>query len=385
MMQGTTSRSAEEISQELEPRGMNLSVSSGDDYLLASGTAVKDDTSALFLVMQDVLTSPAFSQDEIDKVKKNLRQVFTAKRDNPSDMALENLYLKLYPFHPYGNVGQRIIPHLDLIKRQDIVDYFNTYVVPKNMVVSVVGGFDPAVIKSYFESAFPASLNNRSQLTVNPYTTAEAVPPLKRDETYVENKTTQAATWIAQGWLTPSINETKDHIPLKVINSLLGSGLSSRLFVDLREKHGLAYVVSSFYPSNEQKGQFVMYLGTDPKNQNAVLQGFHKEIMRLKSQPVSEKELQEAKDKLSGAFALAHETNANQAFYLGLYETLGVGYEYDNQYPQEIQQVTSQEVQQVAQKYFSQPSVTSIVAPPQAMQKGKSKHVKSKKEKSKKQ
>lgn len=368
LMQGTTDRNSETISRELESRGMHLGVTSHEDYIEVTGSAVSEDLGELFLVLSDVLTHPAFAPEEVAKEKGHLKQEITASRDNPSSIALENLSTALYPHHPYGNVGKRIESHLDQITRDQLVDYFKTYFVPKNMVVSVVGNFNEEIVKDYLESAFPSSMNGNFDMTsFNQYIQkAGAVAPIPKDETIEEKRPIKGATWIAQGWLAPSIDNTKDYVPMKVLNSLLGSGMSSRLFVDLREKQGLAYVVSSAYPSLGDKGNFFMFIGTEPKNQAKVLEDFGKEIARLKTELVSTQELQAAKDKLRGSFALAHETNNSQAYYLGFYETVGVGYGFDQTYPGLIEKVTPEDILRVAQTYFSQPYITSIVAPQSA-------------------
>ncbi len=363
LKKGTTARTTEILNQELESRGMNLEVSTHEDYIEIVANAVQEDLGELFLVLQDVMRQSKFSPEEITKEKEHLDFAIKASRDKPASVAMENLTLALYPYHPYGNIGKRVESHLKLIDEAVLKTYFETFFVPSNMIVSAVGRFNPKVLKSYLLSAFPESLNTGSEL-VNAVLETPPVPALKEDVMIESGKAKQSATWIAQGWLGPQAT-SKDYAPLKVVNSLLGSGLSSRLFVNLREKQGLAYVVSSSLPSVKDKSRFILYIGTDPKNQAKVIREFKREMDSLKTTLVPEKELQEAKDKLSGGFALAHETNTNQSFYLGFYELMGMGYGFDQCYPKLIQQVTPTDVQRVAKKYFSRPMVLSIVAPPQ--------------------
>ncbi len=358
LKQGTLSRSAEEISRELESRGMSLSVSPGEDYIEITGNAIAEDLGELFLILQDVLTNPAFAEEEIVKQKEDLRQAIAASRDNPSAMVIENLTLALYPNHPYGNVGKRIEDHLKLINRDELLQYYQETFTPANMVVSVVGNFQPTLVENFFSALY---LEDSTKTSTQPKATPP-VPALPKPVTLTEQKAGQAATWMTRAWLTPPIDH-QDYVPLKVLNALLGTGMSSRLFVNLREKQGLAYVVSSFYPSREQASRFVLYIGTDPKNKDTVVKAFQREIDLLKTDLITPQELQEAQDKLIGSFALSHETNTSQAFYLGMFETLGVGYQYDETYPQLIQQVTRQDIRRVARKYFSQPSVTALVEP----------------------
>lgn len=362
LMSGTAERTAEAISKELESRGMKLSVAANEDYIEVSGSSVAEDFGELFIVIQDVMNHPTFLPEEIEKQKAHLKQAIVASRDNPSALAMENLSMALYPNHPYGNVGKRIEPHLSALTREQIQRFYETFFVPSNMVVSVVGNFDPQTVTNYLLSAFPNSLNSRARAT-GLAKAAPAVSPLPKDEVVEEKKPIKGATWIVQGWLAPSIDSEKDYVAMKVLNSFLGSGMSSRLFVNLREKQGLAYVVSSAYPTLADESNFFLFIGTDPRNRQTVIDGFKKEIERLKTEPLDPQELQEAKDKLRGAFALAHETNNSQAFYLGFYETLGVSYRFDETYPEKIQQVTAEDIRRVATQYFSQPSVLSIVSP----------------------
>jgi zinc protease len=359
LMQGSQGRDAEATSRELESNGMSLSVAADDDYIEITGSAIAEDWGELSAVLQDVLTHPRFADKEIEKKKDQMRQAIGASRDNPSSVAFENLNLSLYPNHPYGDVGKRVEAGLDSITRQDLVDYYQRYFKPQNMVVALVGKVNPQATQNFLNALYPPC-----QGTCEPaLTKVSPVPALKAPKTVVEEKAKLSAVWMAQGWLVPSIQEHWDYAALKVLNSLVGSGMSSRLFIDLREKQGLAYVVGSQYPSREQQSRYVMYIGTDPVNTDKVQAGFRHEIDRLKRQRVSTQELTEAKSKLIGAFALAHDTNISQAFYLGLYEALGAGYTFDDTYPDDIRAVTASDIQRVARRYLSGPSILSLVKP----------------------
>ena len=369
LLQGTQTRNAEAISKELESRGMALDVSVSEDFVEITGSAVRDDLGELFLILGDVLSNPAFEESELVKKKDLIRESIKASRENPSSVAFETLTLSMYPDHPYGNVGKRIEASLDEIDREALKAYYQRYLKPENMVVSVVGNFDPDAVKNYLLNAVPGK--QKTPVAVSTEVTQKApqvviappvVPPLKENVVVTENKEKQAATWVAKGWLVPSIS-SKDYVSLKVLNALLGTGMSSRMFSNIREKRGLAYVVGSIYPSRQADSRFVMYIGTDPKNGEAVQEAFVQETDRLKTELVDETELKEARDKLAGNFALSHETNVNQAYYLGFFEVLGVGYEYDESYSKLIQEVTPEDIQHVAQQYFSKPNVTVVVSP----------------------
>jgi predicted Zn-dependent peptidase len=306
----------------------------------------------------DVLINPVFAESEIAKKREQIQQTILASRDTPATVAFENLTMALYPNHPYGNEGKRIEANLGKITRNDLVNFYRKSFTPQNMVVSIVGNFDPDSTKSALNSLYPPCENCKpNKLSIPPVT------PITQSKVVTEQRPQLSATWMAQGWLAPTIHERKDFMPLKVLNSLLGTGMSSRLFVDLREKQGLAYAVGSTYPSHEQTSRFTVYIGTDPKNAEKVKAGFTQEIKRLQQELVPDKELAEAKSKLIGSFELAHDTNVHQAYYLGIYETLGVGYQFDKEYPKLAEQVTAADVQRVAKQYFSAPSVLSVIEP----------------------
>ncbi len=361
LLKGTKNHTAKQLGEALERFGLSVSADSTSDYFQINAASVNTDIDKLLAILGDIMDNPTFPKEEVDKERADLLEEIKTSRDEPSNMMFEDLTKALYPHHPYGDVGSRVEKSLPAVSREEVVNYYQSQIQPQNLTVSVVGNFNPMTVKTRLAEIF-------DQLPKPPKGTElvksyPSVSPLSKTVEIEAHKPEQAATWIAYGWHAPAISTSKDYITLKVINTLLGAGLSSRLFTDLREKQGLAYHVSTMYPSNLETGNFIMYIGTDPKNQAKVLTGFNHEIQRLKEEPVSQAELDRVKSKLIGSFELAHESNANQAYYLGIYQTLGVGYLFDKEYPHLVSQITSQDVQRVARHYFDQPKVITIVDP----------------------
>jgi zinc protease len=158
----------------------------------------------------------------------------------------------------------------------------------------------------------------------------------------------------------------EDYAALKLLNSYLGNGLSSRLFVELREKRGLAYEVSAFYPTRLDPAQFVVYMGTAPENTDIALEGLQMEVDRLKEHSLDSEELQAAKNKVLGQYALGKQTNAQIAQIFGWYETLRLGIEFDLHFQEQIAAVTAELAQNVALQYLVEPYV-SVVGPAAAV------------------
>jgi predicted Zn-dependent peptidase len=146
----------------------------------------------------------------------------------------------------------------------------------------------------------------------------------------------------------------------------LGNGLSSRLFVELREKRGLAYEVSAFYPTRLENSQFVAYIGTASQNTGTALAGLRHECERLASVAITADELAICKSKLLGQYALGKQTNGQIAQVYGWYEVMGLGLEFDRQFVEAIASVTADDVQNVAKKYLVTPAI-SIVGSAEAL------------------
>ena len=163
------------------------------------------------------------------------------------------------------------------------------------------------------------------------------------------------------GYLTVGVKHI-DYPVLKLLGTYLGNGLSSRLFVELREKQGLAYDVSAFFPTRLNPSYFVTYIGTAPENRNIAIEGLKRETERLCDIELTPEEVQTAKNKLLGQYALGKQTNAEVAHLYGWYETLGLGIAFDQQFPDIINQITPDRMQQVAKDYLLSPYL-SVVEP----------------------
>ena len=150
-----------------------------------------------------------------------------------------------------------------------------------------------------------------------------------------------------------------------LLNVILGaSGLSSRLFSELRDKKGLAYVVRSTYEAALSAANFHIYIATEPKNIETALAGFKEEIDKIKCELVPEKELADAKSNLFGKWAFSLETNQRQASVYAHYGILHLGFDFLEQVKTKVQAVTPQDLMECANKYFTDEDyVLSILKP----------------------
>ena len=167
--------------------------------------------------------------------------------------------------------------------------------------------------------------------------------------------------WLFLGWQTSGVNNKKDFVTLKVINTILGGGMSSRMYKNLREQDGLAYQLGSSYTPKVLGGTFLTYIGTNPETLTYSKNKIKNEIERLKLEFVSNTELQNAKDRLKGSFIIALETNSEKASVVGLFEAMGLGYDFLDSYIKMIDEVSASDIIRVTNKYFNNIFVESTI------------------------
>ena len=167
--------------------------------------------------------------------------------------------------------------------------------------------------------------------------------------------------WLFLGWQTDGVNDRKDFVTLKVINTILGGGMSSRMYKNLREQDGLAYQLGSSFSSKALAGNFVTYIGTKPETLDYSRNKIKEEIERLKREFVSDTELKNAQERLKGSFVIALETNAEKSSLIGGFEAIGLGYDFLETYIKMIDEVTASDIVRVSNKYFNNFYVESVV------------------------
>jgi zinc protease len=360
LTKGTAHLTSQQIAERVESMGASLGADSAADYCLLSLKTVSADYAEMLSLAADLLRSPSFPEAEVELERRLALQGIRSMKEQPFSVANSQLRQAMYQEHPYAmpSLGtEETVAHLD---RAVLQQYHHTYFRPDNMVVSITGRISPdtafQMVEQYWGDWLPPQQNGQ----VVPLPTLNHPTVRPHPKQVVTQRNTQQAI-VMLGYLTGSVHQ-EGHIPLKLLNTYLGNGLSSRLFVELREKRGLAYEVSAFYPTRVDTSHFVAYMGTAPENAAIAQEGLRYEIDRLCRMPLSPDELQTVKNKLLGQYALGKQTNAQIAQVYGWYELLGLGIDYDVRFQQAVAAITAEEIQQVAQQYFIDPYV-SLVGP----------------------
>lgn len=356
---GTEQLSSLEIAERIESMGANLNAEATTDYFLLSLKTVSDDWPDILQLAGQILRSPSFPDDEVELEKYLAIQDIRSQKEQPFTIAFDQLRQAMYREHPYALSVLGTEATVSELSRSDLELFHQTYFRPDNIVISLAGRVTPEAAVAQVEQVFgdwqpPETALLTQQL---PSVTSQPCQVITLQETQ--------QSVVMLGYLAASLQDT-DYSTLKLLNTYLGNGLSSRLFVELREKRGLAYDVSAFYPTRQSTSTFIVYMGTAPDNTETAMVGLRTEVERLCSDPLSIDELQTAKNKLLGQYALGKQTNAQLAQVYGWYETMGLGLEFDTQFQQNIISVTSEMAQAVASRHFIEPYV-SLVGPAEAI------------------
>lgn len=358
MTRGTVRHSSLEIAEQVESIGASLGTESSSDYFLLSLKTISSDFSDMLRLGSEILRSPSYPATELDLERRLTIQSIRSQQERPFTIAYDHLQQMMYGEHPYGFPSLGTETTVSAITRDDLVNFHKTYLRPDQMVVSIAGNISSVQALALVSEAL-GDWKKPSQ----PHLIT--TPPIDFQPSLVthEQDTQQAIVMI--GYPAPSVS-SPDYAPLKIISTYLGNGLSSRLFVELREKRGLAYEVSAFYPTRLENSQFVAYIGTASQNTGTALAGLRHECERLASVAITADELAICKSKLLGQYALGKQTNGQLAQVYGWYEVMGLGLEFDRQFVEAIASVTADDVQNVAKKYLVTPAI-SIVGSAEAL------------------
>ncbi|MBD2086579.1 MULTISPECIES: pitrilysin family protein [unclassified Coleofasciculus] len=355
LTKGTDRLSSLEIAEQVESVGASLGADAAADYFLLSLKTVSADFPEMLQLAGELLRSPSFPEAEVELERRLALQDIRSQQEQPFTIAFDQLRQAMYQNHPYGFSSLGTEATVSGLSRADLQHYHQTYFRPDNLVISIAGRLTPQDATDLVNQVFgdwqsgttPLPTLSLPQITPEPISCA------------TPQDTQQSIVML--GYVAPSVQET-DYACLKLLNTYLGNGLSSRLFVELREKRGLAYDVSAFYPTRLETSQFVVYMGTAPENTAIAYEGLRTEVERLCTTQLSDRELQAAKNKLLGQYALGKQTNAQLAQVFGWYEILGLGIEFDTEFQEKVTSVTPEFIQKVASRYFTEPYV-SLVGP----------------------
>lgn len=353
LTKGTEELSSMEIAERVESVGASLGVEAAVDYFLLSLKTVSADFAEILALAGQLLRSPTFPEAEVELERRLTLQAIRSQQEQPFAVAFKALREGMYQQHPYGISALGTQESISNINRADLQAFHATYFRPDNLTIAIAGRLSPPEAIALVNDVF-----GDWKVPSTPVPIPEAIAIASQPHQIVTPQETQQSI-VMLGYLAASVH-SGDYATLKLINTYLGNGLSSRLFVELREKRGLAYDVSAFYPTRSQTSHFVVYMGTAPGNAEIARSGLQQEVERLSTTELTPEELQACKNKLLGQYALGKQTNSQIAHIFGWYETLGLGVEFETRFQEEIAGVTATDALEVANRYLTKPYISLL-------------------------
>jgi len=353
--EGTKTRSSKEISDAIEFVGGSLSTSGGADYITLSLSVLKKDIGLGFDLLSDIVLNPAFSIDEIQRRKTAIKNAIIQQKEEPDSIASKAFAEAVFKKHPYGRPTEGTEESLDRITREDITSFHQGYYLPNNTIMTVVGDLSKTELKSLLDRYFINWQRRDIKELSLPIPAFEDKPKVIK----IQKKLTQAN--IILGHLGIK-RDNPDYYAVSVMNYILGGGgFASRLMDNIRDNKGLVYDVHSSFSVNKYTGSFQAGLQTKSESANAAIAEVLKEMERIRTEPVSDKELSDAKSYMTGSFPLRIDSNRKIAAFLTSVEFYGLGLDYVDNYRKYIEAVTKDDILKVAKKYLHTENYVLVV------------------------
>lgn len=355
LREGTKKRTSSEISDEIEFLGASLSSSVNSDYTSLSLSILKKDIEKGFELFSDVLLHPTFPEDELKRKKELLRGSLKQKEQDPSFVASKEFIKEVYGDHPYGRLLTGTPETIENIQRQDIINFYNSYYTPDNAFLVVAGDITKEELDGLIKKYLYEWQTKRKGVAQK-----KALEVNKTKKIKVIDKDVSQAN-IIFGHIGVS-RDNPDYYAITVMNYILGGGgLTSRLMKTIREEMGLTYSIYSSFTANMESGHFEIEVQTKNENASTVIKEIINHIEKIKKEPVSEQELEDAKSFLIGSFPRRLETTKRVTEFLSAVEFYNLGDDYMEKYPKYIQNVTLEDVLRVAKKYLNTDNFVLVV------------------------
>lgn len=354
LFKGTEKRTAREISELFDALGGELNAFSAKEYTCFYARLLDEHVPIGIEVLSDMLQNTLFAEKDIESEKDVVLEEINLYEDTPDDRIHDLFASVLWQNHP---LGKSVLGHTTTVRsffRDDIKGYFSQYYVPNNVVVAAAGHLEHDNIVNLVNEHFTSRGNNQWS--------RKLFLPEVEPKVMVFNKPTEQAHICmgAQGLHA----KHEDRFALSILDNILGGGMSSRLFQEIREKKGLTYSIYSYNSLYSETGFFAIYAGTRPSKTEKVIKLIRAEIDKLVQDGVTEEELRRAKDHLKGELVLGLESTSHRMSRLGRSELCDGEFLSLDELVQRFDKVTLEDVNRVAQTIFgSNKLVLTVIGP----------------------
>ncbi len=357
VFKGTRNRNVREIAQSLESLGGYLNAFTTKEHTCFYARVLDNHIPTAIDVLSDLVLHGTFLPKELEREKLVVIEELKNAEDNPEDIIHDYFEKAIFPSHSLGYPIIGTTANLQRFSGDDLRTHVTSHYHPERMVVAAAGNLQHDALVEHvarlFKGARP-SKNGRKR---------DAGPRRGSLHKVLEYQKPITQAHVLLGAIAPGLNH-KDRYPMLVLNALLGEGMSSRLYQNIREKYGFAYSVFSYVNMMSDTGVFGAYIGTDKKNIQRSQELIIKEVVALKTKPVSKKELDRTKSQIKGTMMLGLENMSGRMTRLGTSELYFESFTSLDAIISRIDAVTPEAVQRVATGLFKEEELSTIVIRP---------------------
>jgi zinc protease len=352
--EGTESKTSKEIADKVARMGASLSAGANSDYTIIAASALSQFNDHILELMTEVVLHPSFPENEVELAKQNTKESLRQQRAQPSFLASEMVSRVMFGDHPYSIVAPTP-ESIDRSSREEFVKFHRAKLVPNNAVFIVVGDIRYDDILARLTSLFSTWERGEELVTDFPAPPART----KRSAYLIDRRgSAQSNIVIANSGITRT---SPDYFPMMLMHTVLGANASSRLFMNLREEKGYTYGAYTNLDARRTAGTFRATAEVRTQVTGDSLKEFFFELDRIRNEPVSAKEIADAKSYLTGIFPIRLETQEGLTDQLVQIKMLNLPGDYLQKYRDRVQAVTIDDIQRVAQRYVRPDEAALIV------------------------
>ena len=351
---GTKTKTGDQLDDFLEIRAAKVETDSNADSTLLSWSCLKGDFGDVFKVLTELLRDPEFRKEKVELAQNEYYDNISRRNDDAEGIAArESLKLAYGPKNPYARVAEYAT--VATVTRQDLVDWHHAHVYPNNIILGVVGDFDSAKMEARLREAF-------GTWPKGPGVKKEDIPfePAKPGYYLISKDDVNQSSirMVALGIK----RDDPDYYPLQVFNEVFGGGFSSRLVRAIRTDKGLAYSVGGGVGSAfDHPGILRLSMGTKSASTVESIQALYDQILELAKNPISDEEIQRAKDSILNSFVFNFDSREKVLRERMAYEFYGYPADFLERYRSGIEKATKADVNRVAVKYMQKNKLAVLV------------------------
>ena len=349
VFKGTKNRSAEDIARSVDSIGGGLDAFTAKEMVSYNTKVLDEHIPLAFDVLADLVLNPLFREEDIEKEKGVILEELKMEVDNPEYLLHEIFSSNFWKDHP---LGKPILGTKDTVKafhREMLHEYYSRIYSPSNILITAAGNLDHQRLVDLAAERF-------DRLKMNGDLLADRAP-IPHARLVFRTKASLEQMHLYMGVPSyPLPHESR--FGCYVLNTVLGGGMSSRLFQNIRERQGLAYAVYSELSMYRDTGCLAIYAGTSVESARKVVDSIIKEFRILKEELVPEEEMRRAKDHLKGSFMLGLESTSSRMVNLARQEMYFKRFFTLDEMLESIEEVTAEQVQKIAREFFNPKNIT---------------------------